>query len=85
MSVYLILDLVQTNRHLRKLRIKRKSFCQQMILSDTLFLEEIDVKLSPLVKYTMVRNKKVRYQAQLVMGENMALRTVKTNCAIELN
>ncbi len=54
MSVYLILDLVQTNKHLRKLKITRKSFHHQMILSDTLFLEEIDVKLSPIVTYTMV-------------------------------
>jgi hypothetical protein len=60
MSVYLILDLVQTNKHLKKLRIKRKSFHHQMILSDTLFLEEIDVKLSPVVSYITVQNKRIR-------------------------
>lgn len=56
-----------------------------MILSDTLFLKEIDVKLSPVVSYTMVQNKKIRNQAQLIMGENMALRDIKANCSIEIN
>jgi hypothetical protein len=50
-SVYLIIDLVQCNRQLRRLKIKRKTFQQPMMLSDTLYLEELDVKLCPEVTF----------------------------------
>jgi hypothetical protein len=47
----LIIDLVQCNRQLRRLKIKRKTFQQPMMLSDTLYLEELDVKLCPEVTF----------------------------------
>ncbi|CDW74619.1 UNKNOWN [Stylonychia lemnae] len=70
-SIYLIIDLVQINRQLKHLRLKRKSFDQQLILSDTLFLEMIDVKLNQ--------------KATLVLGENLSLTQVNLNCQIEMN
>ena len=56
-----------------------------MILSDTLYLEDIDVKLSPEISYTMIQNKRIKNQASLILGENMALQRIKANCQIEFN
>ena len=77
-SIYLIIDLVQVNKHLRKMRIKRKTFQQSMILSDTLYLEEIDVKFC----CSETTNGK---WSSLVLGQNLSLHTIRANCFIDMN
>ncbi|KEJ82799.1 hypothetical protein OXYTRIMIC_456 [Oxytricha trifallax] len=71
LSMYMIIDLIQLNKNLTYLKLNRKSFNQQLILSDTLFLERIDVKLDQ--------------KASLILGENLSLKQIKTNCKLELN
>lgn len=84
-SVYLIIDLVQCNRQLKRLKIKRKTFQQPMMLSDTLYLEELDVKLCPEVAFVQHLGATKRHAASLVLGENLSLSTIRTNCQVEFN
>lgn len=56
-----------------------------MILSDTLYLEHLDVKLCPEITYTEHVGAKRRHAASLVLGENLSLSTIKANCQIDFN
>jgi hypothetical protein len=68
--VHFINQLVKFNPNLTNLTLYRKQFVQELYLCDTLRLQNIDVKFNS--------------KATLFLGQNLSLKSITTNCQLDL-
>jgi len=69
--MHFIKSLVKANTKLKTLNLKRRNYSQDLFLSDTLYLKELNVTLDSA-------------KATLCLGQNLSLTNIRANCKIDL-